>query len=319
MRISTSMIYDLGVAGIQKRTSDLMKTNQQVASGRRILTPQDDPVGASRALELSQARALNQQHNVNTNSASSALELEDTVLASVSELIVDVRTTTLSAGGPLISNSILSGMATALRGRYQELLGLANSKDGEGLYMFSGYQQGSTPPFNGAVPITPITPGNVTYSGDQGQRLIQISPSRQIAVSDAGSDVFMQIKNGSGANESLFATLDNLITAIGTADVTVPGGQAALVGSLSGFVAQLDRGLDRVLQTRASVGTRLQEIDSIRSSGEDTALQYDKTLSDLQDLDYAKAITDLTRYQTGLEAAQKSFLKVQGLSLFNYM
>ena len=92
-----------------------------------------------------------------------------------------------------------------------------------------------------------------------------------------------------------------------------------MVANLSGFVAQLDRGLDRIVETRASVGTRMQEIDAIKSSGEDTALQYDKTLSDLQDLDYAKAITDLTRQQTGLEAAQKSFLKIQGLSLFNYM
>ena len=197
MRISTSMIYDLGVAGIQKRTSDLIKTNQQVASGRRILTPQDDPVGASRVLEVSQAKALNQQYDVNTDSASSALGLEDAVLDSVTELILDVRTTALSAGGPLINNSSLAGMAAALRGRYQELLGLANSKDGEGQYMFSGYK-GSILPFNGAAPITPITPGNVTYNGDQGQRLIQVSPSRQIAVSDAGSDVFMQIKNRAG-------------------------------------------------------------------------------------------------------------------------
>jgi flagellar hook-associated protein 3 FlgL len=118
-------------------------------------------------------------------------------------------------------------------------------------------------------------------------------------------------------NESIFTTLDNLITALETA--SVPGNQTALVNNLNTALSNLDNGLDRVLTVRASVGARMKEIESVKSSGEDIALQYDQTLSTLQDLDYARAISDLTRQQVGLEAAQKSFLKIQDLSLFNYI
>ncbi|MDP2829107.1 MAG: flagellar hook-associated protein FlgL [Sulfuricellaceae bacterium] len=402
MRISTSMIYDMGVAGIQKQTSDLLKTNMQVASGRRILTPKDDPVGAARVLEVSQAKSLNQQYDVNTDSTSSALSLEETALDAVNNLLLDVRTSVIDAGGPLMDQTKLAGLATSLRGRYQELLGLANSTDGNGQYMFSGYK--------GAVqPFTQTSPGNVTYNGDQGQRLIQVSPSRQIAASDAGSDVFQQIKSGNGifvtaaaatntgtglltpgsvvtaydgndyqvdftvaagvttytvtnlttsvigpstpyvsgnaipvgggqftvsgapangdsftlnpsSNEDIFKTLNNLITALETpTDPITPAEHTTLLNNLTTAISNLDNGRNQVLKVQASIGTRMQEVEAIKVSGMDVALQYDMTLSDLQDLDYAKGITDLTRYQTGLEAAQKSFLKIQGLSLFNYM
>ncbi|MDP2783732.1 MAG: flagellar hook-associated protein FlgL, partial [Sulfurimicrobium sp.] len=189
MRISTSMMYDLGVGSIQQQSAALTKTSQQVATGRRILTPADDPVAAARVLEVSQSKALNTQYDVNTDSATSALGMEETALASVGNLIQDVRTIAINAGNPTLDHNNLASLATDLRGRYQELLGIANSTDANGQYMFSGYQ-GAT------IPFAETSPGVVKYNGDQGQRLIQISPSRQLAVSDAGSDVFMQIKNG---------------------------------------------------------------------------------------------------------------------------
>jgi flagellar hook-associated protein 3 FlgL len=345
-----------------------------------------------------------------------------------------VRTIAINAGNPTLDNNNLVSLATDLRGRYQELLGIANSTDGNGQYMFSGYK-GSTQPFS------EISPGNVAYNGDQGQRLIQISPSRQIAVSDAGSDVFMQIKNGNGTfvtaaaasntgtgvvspgnvldpalwnaaannknftirfdvnsaaspavttydivdnvsgnslltgtpaaaagpylrtytsgsaislktqappdttatpfdygveldiqgapadgdtftvkastNESIFTTLNNLISALETANV--PGNRTALTNNLNTALSNLDSGLDRVLTVRASVGARMNENDAVKNTGQDIALQYDQTLSGLQDLDYAKAISDLEQQQVILDAAQKSFLKMQELSLFNYI
>ena len=425
MRISTSTIFDLGVTSIQQQTTTLVKIQQQLATGRRILTPEDDPVGAARVLEVSQSKALNQQYDVNTGSATSSLGMEETALESVGNLIQDVRTIAINAGNPTLDHNNLASLATDLRGRYQELLGIANSTDGNGQHLFAGYK-GSTQPFSES------SPGTVAYNGDQGQRLMQISPSRQIAVSDAGSDVFMQIKNGNGTfvtaapvdpvtkistntgtglintgnvidpvkwaavadknltlvfnvdnlvipsvttydvtdtsgdsvftgapsavpyphtytsgstidltsappdygiqfavegapangdtftikastNENIFTTLHNLITALETESGT------GLANKLNTALTNLDNSLDRALTVRASVGSRMKEIESVKSTGEDLALQYEQTISNLQDLDYAKAISDLNRQQVGLEAAQKSFMKIQGLSLFNFI
>lgn len=83
------------------------------------------------------------------------------------------------------------------------------------------------------------------------------------------------------------------------------------------MLQELDTALDNVLTKRAAVGSRLQEIDALQQIGEDTAVQYQQSLSRLQDLDFAQAISDMVRQQALLEAAQKSFTRVSELSLFN--
>ena len=401
MRISTNTIYDMGVAGMQQATSDMVKTQQQIAAGRRILTPSDDPVASARVLEVTQSQTLNLQYDTNIRSATSSLSMEDSILGSVSELIIGVRTEALTAGDSTLTDQARAGIAAGLRGSYQELLGLANSNDGNGQYLFSGYN-GATRPFADA------SLGNVVYSGDQGQRLNQISPSRQLAVSDSGTDIFQRIKNGNGtivsaaaagnggtgiidlatvtnmadanlrqpvsivfnnppttfnvtgagtgnpvnvayssgsaisyngwsmsikgapqagdtftvqpsSNVDIFKTLGDLITQL---EKPIQGGTATttqLGNSISTAIQNFDQSLTNVLTVRASVGTRMNEVDAVKITGADLQLQYQQTLSGLQDLDYTKAITDLTRQKATLEAAQQSFAKVQGLSLFNYI
>lgn len=191
MRISTNTIYDLGLASVQQQTSDLLRSQQQVASGRRILSPSDDPVGSARLLDLSQTQSLNKQYDANTGSAISKLGLQDNILSGIGQIIQNIQTTAVYAGNPTLTNTDRASLAMELRSNYQELLGFANSTDDTGQYMFSGYK-GGTRPFGETAP------GVVAYSGDQGQRLIQISPSRLIPVSDSGSSVFQQIKNGNG-------------------------------------------------------------------------------------------------------------------------
>jgi flagellar hook-associated protein 3 FlgL len=402
MRVSTNTVYELGVTSVLRQQEALLKTQQQVSTGRRILTPADDPVVAAQALDVTQAESLNTQYSRNRNNAKSALGLAEGVLQRITNLIQDARTVTVEAGNQAFTDTDRTGLATELRGRLDELIGLANSADGAGDYLFSGYQ-GRTKPFA-------QTAAGAQYSGDQGQRLIQVSASRQIAVSDSGTDVFERIKNGNGVfvttaaaansgngvispgtvvtpasltghnyqitftaaagaatydvvdtttgttlstaniytsgnsisfdglqfelqgtpaggdqftvapstNQSLFKTLSDLI-AIVAAPVSGQSGGARLSNGLNAALLNLDRGLDNILGIRAAIGTRLQEVDALQSAGDDLAVQYQQTLSQLQDVDYAKAISTLNQQQMYLEAAQKSFVKVSSLSLFDYV
>ncbi len=421
MRISTSAIYDAGIRAMQEQTEKLMQVQQQISSGRRILTPADDPVAAARMLEVSQSQALNQQYGTNSAAAGDGLALEESVLGSISGLLQDVREVVIQAGNATLTKSDRAVLASALRGRYQELLGLANSTDGTGQYLFSGYQ-------GGIRPFSESAPGVVGYNGDQGQRLIQVGPSRQIAVSDAGADVFQRIPNGNGSfatqaaatnggagvidagtivdpvkwnaagisadltvkfsvsgglttydvidnaagtslltglapaaapyprayasgsdidlsqagppafdygarlsisgapadgdnfsvkastHQDVFKTIDDLVQLLQNS----PGG-AALSNGLASAHRNLDNAMENVLTVRTSAGARLKELDSVKSAGEDRMLQYSQTLSRLQDLDYAKSASELMQQQVNLEAAQKSFIKVAGLSLFDYL
>ncbi|MBK6631482.1 MAG: flagellar hook-associated protein FlgL [Betaproteobacteria bacterium] len=119
-----------------------------------------------------------------------------------------------------------------------------------------------------------------------------------------------------GGSQSLFATLENLIAAV---EAPVGANNALLTNRLGAALTNLDQGMDSLLRVRASIGARMNELDALGSVGEDLNLQYQQTLSRLQDVDYAEAISNLTQQQTYLEAAQKSYLRVAGLSLFNYV
>lgn len=191
MRISTSMVYDQGVGGIQKQQADVLRSQQMVSTGRRLLAPSDDPVAASSVLELTQYMNVNEQNGTNANVAKNKLQMEESILTDIQNLIVDAKTIAVNAGAGSMTSSDLGSLATELESRYQALLGLSNTTDESGQFLFSGFM-GSTMPFS------EVTPGNVTYNGDQGQREIRISSRRQVPVSDSGGDVFQRIKNGNG-------------------------------------------------------------------------------------------------------------------------
>jgi flagellar hook-associated protein 3 FlgL len=299
MRISTQTLFDNGAARIAEAQSALYKTQQQVAADRRILTPSDDPVAAARALEVTQSQSLNTQYGTNRGYAKDSLAAVDGTLSSVTELLQEVKTTAISAGNPNLGDSERASIATALQSSLGLLMGLANTRDGQNNYLFSGFQT-TTPPFV-------QTAAGVQYQGDQGQRLIQVDAARQMAISNPGQGVFQ------GGGQDMFKTLNDLITQLNTPGTT--GLSTALASANTNFQSALDN----VSTVRASVGTRMQELDALDNSGSSKNLQYSQTLSDLQDLDYTKALTDLSRQQTTLEAAQKSFAQTSSLSLFNFL
>lgn len=116
-------------------------------------------------------------------------------------------------------------------------------------------------------------------------------------------------------NVSVFATLDALRTALKNAGSGAVE-NTKLANALNTANSNLQNSLDRVLAVTASVGTRLRETDAVTTANEDLDLAYDARLSYLGDLDYARALSDLTFEQMHLEAAQKSFMAISGLSLF---
>ncbi len=190
MRISSNTIFDNNAALLNQQQARLAQTQQQIASGNRMSMASDDPVAATRALEIKQSDAINTQYAANRTTASHTLSLAEGSMQSVVSLLQDVQTAVISAGNGSFGNGDRKVIATQLSGKLQELVGLANSTDGAGNYLFSGFQS-KTPPFADMA-------GVITYNGDDGQRLTQASASRQVASSDSGADVFMRVKNGNG-------------------------------------------------------------------------------------------------------------------------
>jgi len=192
MRISSNLFFQTGLNAINAQQADLLHLYQQIGSGQRMVTPADDPLAAAQAINLSQSQALNKQFDANREVLKNNLGAEENALNGVTLLMQDIKTRLVEAGNGTLSDADRASLATALRGAKENLLGLANSTDGNGQYLFSGHA-GSQPAF------VADAAGKVSYNGDAGQRLIQADQTRRIAASDTGSDIFASAPPGSRA------------------------------------------------------------------------------------------------------------------------
>jgi flagellar hook-associated protein 3 FlgL len=118
--------------------------------------------------------------------------------------------------------------------------------------------------------------------------------------------------------QSLFTTLANLVSTLQTPAAT-PGASTQVANGVAAALQDIDQGVNNVLTLRAGAGAYMTELDALTSSLSSRTVQGQQTLSNLQDLDYNKALSDFARQQVALQAAQQSFTKVSGLSLFNYL
>src|SRR5690554_3869721 len=188
MRISSQQAFNLGVKGIQKNYAELIRTQQQISTGNRILTPADDPVASVRLMQLEQQQNMLGQYKDNLVAANNSLVQEESVLNSVNDIMQRIRVLAEEAGNGALSQSDRQSIAAELREREDELLGLMNTKNARGEYLFSGFQ-GKTQPF------VRQGDGSFVYMGDEGQRKLQVASSLDIAISDNGKKVFQNVTN----------------------------------------------------------------------------------------------------------------------------
>lgn len=397
MRISSSQQFQQGIDAILRQQAKLTKTQEQLATGNRILTPSDDPAASTQLIKLSALIASNSQYDRNITFAQNQVGLAESKLKSAGDIIQRVRELVVQANTAIHSNSSRGAIATEIQNNLDALLDVANSKDASGEYIFSGFNA-STKPF--------VKEGDgYQYKGDQGERFLQVSEDIQVQVRDSGATIFQKIREGDGRlklspaasnqgnfivtlesnvdsvvdtyavsflssesgqqyevrnsagevvqsgsyNESaqisfneinltitgtpvagdkidvrpaeysdIFTTLQKLVEQL-AAPIDKGSQQATLTTNLSQSMNEMDQVLGNFLSARASLGNRLQQLDVRATENVDAKIRYDRSISELKDLDYAQAVSRLNMQMTGLQAAQQSYVKVQGLSLFNYL
>ncbi|MES2014102.1 MAG: flagellar hook-associated protein FlgL [Pseudomonadota bacterium] len=312
MRISTNTMYQSGINKITSLQAEQVKLQQQISTGRRIGTPSDDPVASAHALELSYAQGINAKFADTRKTAQLKLNTLESSLTSVTNVLTSAQSSLVGAGNATYTDQERAFIGSELNGSLEMLIGLANTKDASGNYLYSGYQT-STQPFSASTSTAPngsITTTSATYMGDSNQQSLQVESNRLMAVSVSGDSVFQ----ANGSND-VFTAMGDIVTLLNT-PITDDASRTAFNTGLASALTKLQSATDNVLNVRASIGNKLNEIDSLDLSGSDRDLQYSKSLSDLQDLDYASALSDLSKNQTIMEAAQKSFISTTSLSLF---
>ena len=400
MRLSTSQIFQQGVTAMLEQQTKLSQTQQQLSTGKRINTPADDPAGAARVLDIKEHIATVEQYERNANLLKTELALEENALVGVNNLLQRVRELTIQASNDTNNADNRQSIAEEIRVRLNELVALSNSKDGNGDYLFAGFQD-SNQPFS-------FSGGTVAYNGDQGQTFLQVGARVQVPSNDSGAAVFQLIDTGNGVytaldnpantgtgivgttaldgsfvtdtytvsfiqlaptdpvtyqvsgvvsgvvatgaynsgdtisfngaaltidgvpangdsfsispagRQDMFATLDKLATALESGNDSALGG-AQLHNEVNRQLNNLDQALENVSSIRAQVGTRLNNIDSQSQLNTDFILQMQEAQSNIEDVDFVEAISRLNLQTVALQAAQKTYVQVQGLSLFNFL
>ena len=400
MRMSTVQIFNQGVNSLLDRQADVTKTQEQLASGKRIMNASEDPAGTARTLDITSQLARIDAYQRNTVAVQSSLNLEESALDSVVNDLQRARELTIQANNASMTAQDRRAIAVELSAILESIIAAGNTQDASGEYIFAGFQS-ETRPFT-------QTSSGATYNGDDGQRFMQVSANVQIAATNSGSDVFMSAAAGNGSfdyrgsvnntgtatvtstsaaanyvpetytlafiqanptdpvtytvtgdtsgqvatgtytedgainfangeirlkgtpangdtftissvpRQDIFTTIKDLQSVLAsTSDTT--SSRIRVHNEASRGLINIDNALEKILTVQADVGTRMRRAEMQTDTNEAFNYQLQETLSGLQDLDYAEAISRLNIQMLALQAAQQTFSKTQAMSLFNYL
>lgn len=405
MRVSTNQIQMGAINAMLDQQESLTKVQQQVATGKRILSPSDDPVAVAQSINLQSSLKRTEQFQRNIDNAEGRLSLEEGVLDGVTKILQRVRELTVAGNNATQTNDTRGYIAEEIKQLNEELMGLANTMDSDGEFLFAG-SKGRFRPFSRDEN------NNYIYYGDDTQRNVRVGPRRTVAINDTGTEVFRKIREGNGTfvvtesrnntgagvldqgaskghydfgvyamiiedrdpvnpnapltykvidekgkeivpstpfsdgnaitfegvqlfilgepdpgdffvirpsqHQDVFTTLQKLTDTLKTSRNSAAD-HAFLHNDVNRALASIDTALAQILDVRASVGTRLNALESQRSINESFGIQLQELISNIEDLDFGKAVSELNGRKVGLEASQKAFVKVQDISLFNHL
>jgi flagellar hook-associated protein 3 FlgL len=397
MRITQSSNQTQFLSALDSLESGLSQTQNQVSSGLAFTTPSQNPIAAGTVSNYNQVLAQSKQYTANGNSAQTSLQTEDTALTQLQNQLQSLRSLALEANSGTQTGEDLTAIAAQATQIQNSLLTIANTQDGNGQYIFSGFAT-QTQPFS-------LTAAGAAYAGDQGQQHVQIAAGQTVAAGDNGDVVFNQIKTGNGVftttanagnsgsgvigattvsgaagytggtfsinftapntynvenaasvvvasgtyttgqtiayggaqitlsgqpavgdsfdvaasgNQDLFTTVQNLVTALqagGSSSAAKPPLNNAIASALN----NIDQAIGQTSTVQANVGGRLNTITTQQSQATSQQTQLQKSISSLQSLDYASAITSLDSQNTTLSAAMQAYTLTQGLTLFKFI
>lgn len=186
MRISSMQIFTTGVRHITNAQAEVARAQEQISSGKRVLTPADDPAAAALALGIRQEKARSAQYQRNADLAQSDLQQQDVELESVETVLLQLREYALQAGNATLSANERSTLVAGIEQAGEQLLAIFNTRSTYGDYLFAGFS-GDTPPF------VPSAAGRVDYVGDDGERRVAIGAGLEVQSRNNGRELFVDI------------------------------------------------------------------------------------------------------------------------------
>lgn len=306
MKVSTSYLFDRATENLQSLQDRLATTQAQMAATKQVLSPSDSPDKAAAIQRLQGEIDRQQSHAGTLKVALRRYQAEDAAMTAANNALMRVKELSLQASNGTLSQSERDAIAVELQSLRSELLTLGNTRDDSGNYLFSGTRV-STPAF------AEDSDGNVTYQGDQTRTSIPAGVERTVQFTRSGVDVFSRVirldNQGEAQAASFFGALNQLIGAVKSSDAA----------GITRGINDANQMLDGVNLALAKTGSDQQVVQQQLDVLQQTTLRLRTSLSEVQDLDYATAVTKMNKEMLALQAAMSSFAKVSGMTLFDYI
>ncbi|MBU3823809.1 MAG: flagellar hook-associated protein FlgL [Candidatus Oceanisphaera merdipullorum] len=292
MRVSTGQIQRVMIQSMEQSGADYGKLLQQMATGNRLLKPSDDPLATVRLQGIDKELSALSQYEKNAEQVKSRLGQEETQIDAMKDTLLRLRDMTVQAGNGAYSQADRQALTQEMESLKDTLLSLANGRNEEGHYLFSGSKT-DTPA------IVEDPPGTFTYQGDDYQRQVAIANGVTIAANDS-------------AEKLLGNTLQEVHDFIHVLK-TESGDISAQVGKM---LTAMDTGIGNVTRTLTDLGGRINGLEQVVAAHGEMQVFGQGLHNDLSALDYGEAAMNMQQMLLALQSTQQAYVNVNKLSLF---
>ena len=299
MPISTKTYNAQALAGFHDITRQIQEAQMRIASGKKILRTSDSPIDATNISAAKEQKIMLDRYSSNLDRAQYRLALTDETLGQAATIMTRILELSIQA----VNDTYASEDRQSIRAEINELkkgmVELANKKDLTGQSLFAGFKVNSD-----AFEIDKN--GVVQFVGDRGTHSVQISESMRLQTGVDGASAFMRVESNYG-HDSAFEIIEIVENQI-------------MSGRLEeGTLDDINKAIEHITRQQTLIGAKLSKADMQREALGQRALMLNENISDLEDADISKLVTDMQTMITGRAAAQQAFVNIGRQSLFDFI
>jgi flagellar hook-associated protein 3 FlgL len=306
MQISTNLMFDKAISQMGKTKDRLGQVQLQLSTSKSVLKPSDSPDKTTTMTRLQTAITRQDSYVATIKTTLDKLSQQETALKSSSNILVRMKELAIQAANDTMSPQNRKEIAIEVACLRDQVRSLANTQDVNGAFIFSGSR------IKNAAYGTNVD-GQRPYQGDQTIGYVPVGAQREVDNNRTGTQAFSRIirtdQQGNQESVGFFKVMDDFVSAL------INNKPAEIQRS----VGELDTAQLGMTESIANVGSGMNVLESQQAVAEENILRMKTTLSDVKDVDYTEAITQMNKDMLALEAAQSSFSKISQMNLFDYI
>ncbi|QMN55275.1 flagellar hook-associated protein FlgL [Citrobacter freundii] len=307
MRVSTQQSYVSMTQSFNNLSSDLSHVVTQMATGKSILLPSDDPIAATRITQLNRQQSALDQYQTNIDSATAGMSQQESILDGVNNDLLAIRDDLLEAANGTNTAESLSSLGQDIQSMTEAMVAALNYQDEDGHYVFGGTVN-DQPPIVAVDEDGDGVTDSYTYQGNDDHRQTTVSNGVEVDTNVAVSDFF-------GDSLDVLNNLTSLSKEL--QDPSVDPADPQVQSDIQNAIDTVDVASDDLNASIATIGETENTMTMLSGAQTDVSTSNDQLISQLSDLDYGPASITFTGLEMAMEATLKTYSKVSELNLFS--